>query len=932
MTPGSIRNRIVRQRLPAAAGVSLGFAAALLSGLAGAAEPPNLVANGDFRLATGGKPDRWVAEGDAKDVTQTLRAAAEPDGTPSARLECTRCDPRSPSSHAMLALVGGVSLVKGRMYEFSCRMRAEGMKGGSVDVALSDTKTWTNAGLYASLGVGAAWKAHRRVFTATQDFGASGRLQIWFHETGTLCVAGVRIAECAQQEVAFTKLAPPSETKNLVFNGSFEVGKSGWSSMGAGAGWGDLAGLHGEIVGEGGSHGASFLRIPMGGGRTPELFFDYYEPVARRELRPLAASRGWIPVEKGAAYTLSCDMRASVDGTPAILGVRSEDPAGGSNDYRTSVKLAAGWKRYTCTFRPAQRYVFAFAGPDLARDQDVNVDLDAVQLEKGEAATDFQPSRPVEVALSPSIQDGLGMVRREDNAASAWLTVSACNHTQAPVRVQVSFRVTDFDDTPVPMASRTVDVPAGGVRHDTGVVIPPEWKGYHQVQASAECGGKPVDLGRLRLASVPAPSSRDTVFGINHAFAPADLIREAAGAGVTWYRDWSLKWQHLEPEPGTYRWEVGDRQIDRVLREKRNVLPLLPPFPSADWSSEAPAALPAKGYPGVRLKQAFAPKDPALLADFVGKAVDRYKDRIHIWEFLNEPVYTDYALPRSLGSKHGGRDYTPADYVALLKTAAAAMKKADPACKVMGGFAGDPGTLTKEGIEAGLLDAIDILNLHIYPGARQPEGYIAEMDALIARMDAKGQRKPVWMTEFSYYAADDLPRTPFFPSPHDWAEERLLESEKQCAEYTVRFFAVMMSRGVEKIFLHSGASGRVNRPNYECALFAEGGAPRKLFPALAVYTRLMGAQPRFAGERRLGEAGYAMAFETGTQCVLVLWLGDPAARGSARLPPSDGMSWQDVMGRPVATTPVRLSTSPVYLAGPAGKGKEWLASLRLESP
>jgi hypothetical protein len=206
------------------------------------------------------------------------------------------------------------------------------------------------------------------------------------------------------------------------------------------------------------------------------------------------------------------------------------------------------------------------------------------------------------------------------------------------------------------------------------------------------------------------------------------------------------------------------------------------------------------------------------------------------------------------------------------------------------------------------------------------------MDALLALMDAKGKRKPIWMTEFSYYAADDLPRRPFFPRRDDWAEERLLESEKQCAEYTVRFFAVMMSRGVEKIFLHSGGSSRVNRPNYECALFAEGGAPRKLFPALAVFTRLMGAQPRFAGERRLGEAGYAMAFETGTQCVLVLWMGDPDARGSARLPPSDGAAWTDLMGRPVASTPARLSTAPVYLTGPAGKGKEWLASLQLTSP
>ena len=94
----------------------------------------------------------------------------------------------------------------------------------------------------------------------------------------------------------------------------------------------------------------------------------------------------------------------------------------------------------------------------------------------------------------------------------------------------------------------------------------------------------------------------------------------------------------------------------------------------------------------------------------------------------------------------------------------------------------------------------------------------------------------------------------------------------------------------------------------------------------------MGAAPKFAGERRLGPSGYAVAFETGTQCVIVLWLGDPDARGSVRLPSSDGAAWTDIMGRPIAPSTARLSTSPVYLTGPAGKGKEWLASLQLTSP
>ncbi len=60
------------------------------------------------------------------------------------------------------------------------------------------------------------------------------------------------------------------------------------------------------------------MRIPVGDEQTPVLSFDYYEPVTRREIRPLAASKGWIQVEKGAAYTLSCDLRASKQDVPAL--------------------------------------------------------------------------------------------------------------------------------------------------------------------------------------------------------------------------------------------------------------------------------------------------------------------------------------------------------------------------------------------------------------------------------------------------------------------------------------------------------------------------------------------------------------------------------------------------------------------------------------
>ena len=147
-----------------------------LTGWAYGGERNNLVANGDFAKATGGVPDHWQAAGDSH-LTQRLEAAKDSLGRPYARLTCTRFDQRSPASHAMLAQCGKVNLVKGRLYEFSCRVRSEGLRSRSVKVAISNTGTWTNCGLNVSLPTGKTWQTHRRFFTATQAVSAASRLQ-----------------------------------------------------------------------------------------------------------------------------------------------------------------------------------------------------------------------------------------------------------------------------------------------------------------------------------------------------------------------------------------------------------------------------------------------------------------------------------------------------------------------------------------------------------------------------------------------------------------------------------------------------------------------------------------------------------------------------------------------------------------------------------
>ncbi len=855
----------------------------------------NGVVNGDFTQMQDGQPVGWATYGNARSVDQRLEIGEEA-GSHFARLVCTRCEKVDSSSHAMVAQVGKVHLEKGKLYEFSCRVRAEKLASQIVSVAISDTASWQNCGLSGQIPVTSEWGTFTTRFRASRTVGDSTRLQFWYGEPGIFCLADVCLVEATAVAVEMTDTIPPGESRNLLPNASFECGTFGWSSLGQEAGWGNLSGLLGELVSDQAApHGGHYLRIPLGGDRTPMLYFDYLVPVAKQQLQPLVANVGWLKVQTGQPYTLSCFMRANVAGIPAVLGLRLRNPDGSRwdrQDDRHPLTLGTEWKRYSVTFTPRRRAVFVTVGPALETDCEVVVDIDAIQLEAGAEGTDFVPRNSVEVGIEPSAPAGIFTAGREN-----YLQLRASRGSLPPVTASA----TDYFGQDVPVPSPTAE---------GRIVLPADWRGYYRLQLA--CAADP-NLGRrpLSIAVVPPPVCPDTVVGINHAFADGALIRLARLAGVTWYRDWSLKWQDLEPAQGEFHWDVGDTQIDRVLAERVNLMALLPPFPSANWSSEAPEALGGTGYPGTRIRQAWAPKQRGELARFIGQAVGHCGDRVKVWEFLNEPVYTDYALPgreKPEYDKAGAKRYTVQDYVDLLKLASGAMKQADPNCTVIGGIGGWPDHYALEAIAKGCLDGCDILNLHIYPGIRQPEAFIPQMEELIKAMEAVGKRRPVWMTEFSYYGSDTYPRTPFIPDSGNWAAERLLRDERQCADYTIRFYTIMLSFGVEKVFIHSGASAAVNGEQFECCLFDYGGVPKKVFPALAVFTDLMGSKARPVGSERLGESGYSYSFQTERGLLTVLW--DPANQPLVPVPA--GSAVYDLMGQPIPAQRVALGSSPVY--------------------
>jgi hypothetical protein len=775
-----------------------------------------------------------------------------------------------------------------------------------------------------------------------------------------LAICGAHLSPAAEESVRFTDTVPALGGRNLVPNGSFEAGSAGWLSLGAeGAGyrngwaplfgnWGNLATLHGTVETGGAANGAAFLRIRLGGDDTPVFNYDYFVPVNHRELRPLAASRGWIAVTAGRPYTISVSLRASKEGVPGAFGVHEEDPAtawsGSEDDSLKEVTLGTRWTRYSHTFTARYPFLFVLAGPSLDHEEPVAVDVDAIQLEEGPEATAFVPRRSLEVGIEPAAPEGVFTI-----GEPAALTVTASNASARAAHASVRFAVTDFADNAVAFPDVGLDVPAGG-RAETRVPLPAAWRGFYRMRAFFG-SGESQESRLLRVAFVPPPEAADSVIGINHAYATGFLVRTARKAGVSWYRDWSLKWQHVEPERGRYRWEVSDPEIRRVPAQGAHLMAMIP-FPSAEWNSTAPSlatlqslipdyragGLGDSGELIPRARWAWPPSDPAELGRFAQEAVGRYRQEVQVWEFLNEPLFTDYALPDAGHFKiepgPGAppaeeierlkatllKGYSISDYLALLRSVGPFIRAGNPQARIMGGpgFPGD-GRYTLEMVNGGILDLVDILGIHDYPMMSAPEKLLGRMDTLQAAMRAHGGPKPVWLTEFSYFGTDDLPRVPFVPTPGVFSEKQL-QSERQVAEYIVRFCTIFLSRGGEKIFIHSGSTGSVNNPGTESCLFGDGGV-RKVFPALAVFTGEVGPSPKAAGDREEGTR-FAFAFEAGPQSTVVLW--DPAGASEAAVPP--GAACRDIMGRAVAGTRVRLTGSPVYLTGAPGRAKELLAA------
>lgn len=234
----------------------------------------------------------------------------------------------------------------------------------------------------------------------------------------------------------------------------------------------------------------------------------------------------------------------------------------------------------------------------------------------------------------------------------------------------------------------------------------------------AACAGpQPTPSPRPTPSPTPTPAAAGPMRSPDYAVhvflwgspqAERDL-RLVKEMGFTWIKQ-QFEWRYIEPHrKGTFEWQEPDRLVALAERYGLKILARVDNQPR--WS-RSDTLFPGVGPPD-RLED---------FADFLTALATRYRGRIQAYEIWNEP---------NLAREWGNRPPNPTEYVAMLRLAYQAIKKADPQAIVISaglapttasGAVAMPDTdFLRRMYQAGARDFCDVLGVHAAGYKAPPE-------------------------------------------------------------------------------------------------------------------------------------------------------------------------------------------------------------------
>ena len=204
-----------------------------------------------------------------------------------------------------------------------------------------------------------------------------------------------------------------------------------------------------------------------------------------------------------------------------------------------------------------------------------------------------------------------------------------------------------------------------------------------------------------------------------------------------------IDWSGVEPQRDKYDWKRTDLIVKAIAEARLNPLVMLGYAPK--WAQ----------VPGVATDSHGPPANPEEFAQFARAVVQRYGSIVHTWEIWNEPNLAGFWLPEP----------DAAAYSNLVRVTSAAIKQVQPNATVIAGALSsgadsnygevDPLTFVADMYKAGARGTFDALSVHPYtfpslPTDPDPNGTntFRKIPQLHRIMEANGDRKDVWITEF----------------------------------------------------------------------------------------------------------------------------------------------------------------------------------------
>jgi hypothetical protein len=582
-------------------------------------------------------------------------------------------------------------MTKGRFCRVSWWMKGDGLEG-RIRPQIRGRRHWTIYLCGDYIQPDGIWRRYAFNGLCQQD-GPSNDVGVMFEcgAIGTFWIDDLLVEDSDEPFPPETAVAPPppESAGNLLPRTSFEGERDHmWSGSEMGA-W--SAGVWNGV--ETDWDDPQMHRAPAS---VPGKFGKHCWalPAASRPAHVVSQSKVF-DVKPGQPYTLSAWMRSDTTNAGNGGAVGFFYWGCGSGHGRPvvvkSVPLGLEWRRLVATGIPqhaptaadtnAPMHIFLQISPSSSTMTGVTVYVDGLQFEAGTNATDYAPRYPIELYADVG-QPGGNLIEWGQRVPLRLLAAAA---DRAPfARVKVVAAITGFPDTRVHRKTHTLAV-------DEPLILDFDLRrrGLFRVDLRTLDSGLAAPQEFL-FAVVPKPrgTGRQGMFGAHIALRPflVDYVRRL---GFTWTRlhDCSAmtKWVFNEPKRGQVYWH--DEVVDGVRQGGLNILGL-PDYPP-EWAKTT------ETNGAVRM-------DFDAFGQYCEAAASHYRGKIDDWEIWNEPY---------MQNNYGGGQ---TNFGRAMQTAYAALKRGNPACRVVGWCAdiGDPRWGAKLPEEA--RKCFDVFSFHAY--------------------------------------------------------------------------------------------------------------------------------------------------------------------------------------------------------------------------